>query len=168
MKTLAGVAAAAGIFVGSMGVASAIAEPVNFSEATSCNLTSVQSYGTRVCYDTSQGYFYIYSSATTLATSFPSNSGYAGGSYLPSPWNANPNLALAWVNAGGGVDDAFYDSVTDTIKSTFPNTGAYNYYSIISRQALYDTTQTVYVYGGNFDTIAWYLNTAGYELVFTY
>jgi len=139
-------------------------EPVNFSETRVCHSVDAAAYGSRVCYDSSAGMFGIYDNAG-FVQAFPSNNGYTGGAYLPSQYSTNPNLAGVWVQSGGGTDDAFYDAGCACIKATAFNSGANNKWPFILNQGLYDTTQNIYVYGGNFNILAWYLNTPGYELI---
>jgi hypothetical protein len=137
------------------------AEPAaafQFTSYSSCNQSGHLGY--RVCYDVGDKWVYIYNSSSTSDytpdIAFPSNSGVDGiGTYTgyrgiwtsaESNWNGAWPLYVPVQDVTGehiGVGMAYYN------------------------QACHDAGNQICVYGGNFNYIAWYANTPGFEFVVT-
>lgn len=137
-----------------------------WNDLYSFNCAQSSGWGTRVCYDVNQEYFFIYTSdgaGVGPSLAFPSNSyaqagrslyrGHTGVFEFPG----NPYLDEAVWNGGISVNLYVHNFTTN----------AHNYVGRIVNAGVYDSLGQIGLYGGNFNYVVWYLQTAGYEFVIT-
>jgi len=103
--------------------------------------------GARVCFDADIGYFSIYSDASTLAISFPSNSGYTTAT---SGYSGYVGIWTNWSALSGTVTYA-QDSTGEDV--------------VTSNAGCYDSYKSICVYGGNHDHLVWWSAQANVEFV---
>lgn len=127
------------------------------------NCAQSQSWSQRVCYDTGDKWFYIYTSPPYLDPNiqFPSNSGFSGiGQYAGQAglFNVTNNLCSDEAKWNGGNYIRIQRS-TGGCSSIFVAHIVYG--------PFYDGGNQIGMYGGNWNYLVWYLSTRGYDFVIT-
>lgn len=119
-----------------------------------------QSSGPRVCFDQSAQRFYFINAGGTIILQFPSNSGYSPGH------TAYQGFYGVWDVDPGGTDEAYYNGATGRIHVRPWQGNGYGVDQLVIRpDACYDTGGQICVYGGNFNYIAWYVNTPEWQFM---